>query len=212
MVDLCEQEGIAFLPWAPIQEADATGVSEIAAQRIDASERRCARLAARPLAGDAADPGHRIGRPPGGERGGGRTATRRRRDRRTRRRRQQALGLRPATPTRRMQQSSVDVAGVTDDLDAVGLHPGAVEAGAERDVQRVPAVVGVEPVDIESSQSLVRFGSKPSDGADCGSPGSRGSIGGCRRERRLTSSRAWRRTVCCLGLREAKRTSIRSPV
>ncbi len=39
MVDLCEQQGIAFLPWAPIQEADAPVVSEIAA-RHDASERQ----------------------------------------------------------------------------------------------------------------------------------------------------------------------------
>jgi pyridoxine 4-dehydrogenase len=39
MVDLCEQQGIAFLPWAPIQEADAPVVTEIAA-RHDASERQ----------------------------------------------------------------------------------------------------------------------------------------------------------------------------
>ena len=39
MVDLCEQEGIAFLPWAPIQEADSAGVSEIAA-RHDATSVR----------------------------------------------------------------------------------------------------------------------------------------------------------------------------
>jgi pyridoxine 4-dehydrogenase len=39
MVDLCEQQGIAFLPWAPIQEADAPVVSEIAA-RHHASERQ----------------------------------------------------------------------------------------------------------------------------------------------------------------------------
>jgi aryl-alcohol dehydrogenase-like predicted oxidoreductase len=39
MVDLCEQQGVAFLPWAPIQEADAPVVSEIAA-RHHASERQ----------------------------------------------------------------------------------------------------------------------------------------------------------------------------
>ena len=39
MVDLCEQQGVAFLPWAPIQEADAPIVSEIAATH-HASERQ----------------------------------------------------------------------------------------------------------------------------------------------------------------------------
>jgi aryl-alcohol dehydrogenase-like predicted oxidoreductase len=30
MVDVCEQEGIAFLPWAPIQDADAGRVADVA--------------------------------------------------------------------------------------------------------------------------------------------------------------------------------------
>ena len=31
MLDLCEEEGIAFLPWAPIQDTDAGRLAEIAA-------------------------------------------------------------------------------------------------------------------------------------------------------------------------------------
>jgi len=37
MVDLCEQEQIAFLPWAPIQQADGNPAVEQAAKRHDAS-------------------------------------------------------------------------------------------------------------------------------------------------------------------------------
>ncbi len=38
MVDLCEQEGLAFLPWAPIQEADRNTAVAEAAQRHGVSE------------------------------------------------------------------------------------------------------------------------------------------------------------------------------
>jgi pyridoxine 4-dehydrogenase len=41
LVDLCEQEQIAFLPWAPIQDLDAPIVGEIAA-RHDATEHQVA--------------------------------------------------------------------------------------------------------------------------------------------------------------------------
>ena len=40
MVDLCEQEQIAFLPWAPIQQADANPAVDEAAKRHDASPRQ----------------------------------------------------------------------------------------------------------------------------------------------------------------------------
>jgi pyridoxine 4-dehydrogenase len=40
MVDLCEQEQIAFLPWAPIQQADSNPAVEQAAKRHDASPRQ----------------------------------------------------------------------------------------------------------------------------------------------------------------------------
>jgi pyridoxine 4-dehydrogenase len=40
MVDLCEQEQIAFLPWAPIQQADANPAVDQAAKRHDASPRQ----------------------------------------------------------------------------------------------------------------------------------------------------------------------------
>jgi aryl-alcohol dehydrogenase-like predicted oxidoreductase len=39
MVDTCEQEQIAFLPWAPIQQADTPAVAE-AAKRHGASPRQ----------------------------------------------------------------------------------------------------------------------------------------------------------------------------
>jgi pyridoxine 4-dehydrogenase len=40
MVDLCEQEQIAFLPWAPIQQADGNPAVDAAAKRHDASPRQ----------------------------------------------------------------------------------------------------------------------------------------------------------------------------
>jgi pyridoxine 4-dehydrogenase len=40
MVDLCEMEQIAFLPWAPIQQADANQAVDQAAKRHDASPRQ----------------------------------------------------------------------------------------------------------------------------------------------------------------------------
>jgi pyridoxine 4-dehydrogenase len=42
MVDLCEQEQIVFLPWAPIQDTGANGTLEQAAARLGASERQVA--------------------------------------------------------------------------------------------------------------------------------------------------------------------------
>jgi pyridoxine 4-dehydrogenase len=40
MVDLCEQEQIAFLPWAPIQQAEGNAAVDDAAKRHDASPRQ----------------------------------------------------------------------------------------------------------------------------------------------------------------------------
>jgi pyridoxine 4-dehydrogenase len=40
MVDICEQEQIAFLPWAPIQQADSNPAVTEAAKRHDASPRQ----------------------------------------------------------------------------------------------------------------------------------------------------------------------------
>jgi aryl-alcohol dehydrogenase-like predicted oxidoreductase len=42
MVDLCEQEGIVFLPWAPIQDSDQLVPVRTAAERHDASTRQVA--------------------------------------------------------------------------------------------------------------------------------------------------------------------------
>ena len=82
LVDLCEQERSAFLPWAPIHDLDGDRrrARDRRASRRDADAGR-ARLVARPLAGDAADPRHGIGRPPRGERRGRRAASQRRRHR-----------------------------------------------------------------------------------------------------------------------------------
>ena len=68
----CEEEGLGFIPWFPL---DAGGIGQgrdrgrRAAARRDADAGR-AGLAARALAGDAADPGHVLGRAPRGERRG----------------------------------------------------------------------------------------------------------------------------------------------
>jgi diketogulonate reductase-like aldo/keto reductase len=40
MVDICEQEQIAFLPWAPIQQADSNPAVTEAAKRHGASPRQ----------------------------------------------------------------------------------------------------------------------------------------------------------------------------
>jgi pyridoxine 4-dehydrogenase len=40
LVDLCEQEQLTFLPWAPVQEADRNGAVAEAAQRHGVSERQ----------------------------------------------------------------------------------------------------------------------------------------------------------------------------
>ena len=40
MVDRCEKEEIAFLPWAPIQDAERSTAVRSAAQRLGASERQ----------------------------------------------------------------------------------------------------------------------------------------------------------------------------
>ena len=72
LIDLCEQEQLVFLPWAPIQNLDSNprGTRRRRQVRRHRPPDR-AGLAAGPVPGDPADPGHRLGRPPGGERGGG---------------------------------------------------------------------------------------------------------------------------------------------
>jgi aryl-alcohol dehydrogenase-like predicted oxidoreductase len=65
LVDLCEQERLIFLPWAPIQDLDDNQVVLEIARREPAADR--ARLAAGPVAGDPADPGHRNRVPSGGK-------------------------------------------------------------------------------------------------------------------------------------------------
>ena len=70
ILDRCEPEALAFLPWAPLgggSLVDPT-VERIAAAH-DATDRQVAlALAAGALAGDAADPRHRLGGAPRGER------------------------------------------------------------------------------------------------------------------------------------------------
>ena len=82
VLDYCERESIAFIPWFPLATGELAGPGgprrrDRRGPGRDAAPAR-AGLAAAPLAGDAADPGHVVGRPPGGERrGGGRLADRR---------------------------------------------------------------------------------------------------------------------------------------
>ena len=69
MLDFCEQEQIAFLPYSPVQ--DFEGHAAVHESRGAPRRHRDAgvpRVAAGPLAGDAADPGHRVGRAPRRER------------------------------------------------------------------------------------------------------------------------------------------------
>ena len=71
LVDLCEQERLAFLPWAPILDVDDTPVvREIADRHDTAAAAGRPRLAARPVTCDAADPRHGIGHPRREQRGG----------------------------------------------------------------------------------------------------------------------------------------------
>ena len=65
LVDLCEEEGVAFLPWAPIQGYEGnTVLAGSSSTRRGHGPPGGAGLAAGPLPADAADPGHRLGRPP----------------------------------------------------------------------------------------------------------------------------------------------------
>ena len=74
VLEHCEREDIAFIPWFPL----ATGELARAGGPLDADRRGARRdaaparagLAAAPLAGDAADPGHVVGGAPRGERRG----------------------------------------------------------------------------------------------------------------------------------------------
>ncbi len=84
-LERCEELGIGFIPWFPLSAGSLTGsggpIDEIAS-RHDATPRPDrTRLAAGAVGGDAADPGHRLGRSSRGERRGGRDRAQRRRDR-----------------------------------------------------------------------------------------------------------------------------------
>ena len=66
LVDLCEQEQMVFLPWAPIQDLDSNRtVQETGAAPWRDTTADRARLAAGPVTVDPADPGHRIRVTPG---------------------------------------------------------------------------------------------------------------------------------------------------
>ncbi len=73
VLDACEQAGIGFIPWFPLAVGEA-GTAGRPARRGRPRPRRHAgpggaRVAARALRRDAADPGHGIDRAPRGERG-----------------------------------------------------------------------------------------------------------------------------------------------
>ncbi len=87
LVDLCTERGIAFVPFFPLGSAFTGGPQALAddpavaavageARRLPVAGR--ARLAARPLRPDPADPRDDVGRPPRGEPRGGRPGPRRR--------------------------------------------------------------------------------------------------------------------------------------
>ena len=71
VIDYCEQQGIGFIPWFPL----ASGKLSRPGGPIDQVAQAVGRhrlpgvpgLAAPPFAGDAAHPGHLVGRPPRGE-------------------------------------------------------------------------------------------------------------------------------------------------
>src|SRR5213076_590333 len=65
LIDLCEQEQRAFLPWAPVQESDKNPAVVAAARRDPAAGR--AGLSAGHVAPDPAHPGYRLGRARRGE-------------------------------------------------------------------------------------------------------------------------------------------------
>ena len=81
VLDACEQAGIGFIPWFPLavgRLARPGGPLDEVARDHDATPGPGgARVAARPLRRDAADPGNGLDRAPRGERGGRRPAAER---------------------------------------------------------------------------------------------------------------------------------------
>jgi pyridoxine 4-dehydrogenase len=70
LVDLCVQEHMAFLPWAPVQNLDQPPpVTRIAERQGATAYRLPFGLAARPVRNDADDPRYWLGPTPRGERG-----------------------------------------------------------------------------------------------------------------------------------------------
>ena len=67
-LEMCEEHGIAFLPWGPIS-VDATPSAMIASRHAGDDAAGGTRVVARALAGHAPDPGHVVGRAPRRERG-----------------------------------------------------------------------------------------------------------------------------------------------
>ena len=67
LVDLCEQESMTFLPWAPIQDLNKSrALTKVAAHHDATPQSGDPGVVAPAVAGDVADPGHRIGRAPRG--------------------------------------------------------------------------------------------------------------------------------------------------
>ena len=100
VLERCEQLGIAFIPWFPLAAGDLAepgGIASEIARAHDATTSQVAlALAASTLAGDGPDPGHLIGRAPGGERGDRRDRAYRRRVRAPQRCHRQLTRLRSA--------------------------------------------------------------------------------------------------------------------
>ena len=109
LIDLCEQERLAFLPWEPIQRLRPPSgpVADRPAARCRPAAGR-AGLAAGPLSRGAADPRHRHGRAPGAQRRRGGAAAERRGGRCPEHRRQ---SLQPWAVARGVTRSMVGPAG-----------------------------------------------------------------------------------------------------
>ena len=77
LVDLCEQEALVFLPWAPIQDSAVAAPRSARSGRVTgATERQVVLAWLLRLTGDASDPGHQLGRSSRSERRGRRTRAR----------------------------------------------------------------------------------------------------------------------------------------
>ena len=139
LVDLCEQEQLAFLPWAPILDLDRVPLVNEVAERHGATPTSRPRVAARSITGNVADPGHGLGRAPREQRGGriGRSGSR------GGRRTQRALGRSPQGGRPKPRAHSLAAASPSvdsgDRLAPMGASTADSTSGAGRHDSAVPS-------------------------------------------------------------------------